>query len=116
MPAACPGAARSADLERQAGGEVVEVGRALEFGAVVDGVLAEAGLGAAHDGIRCVTASALRSPTAIAHVHEYGCLRKTGVIQHPDALPRCAGAHVRIRDALQVGSAPGKGGRYAVLQ
>ena len=44
---ACPDAARPADLEGQAGAEVVEVGRALELGTDVDRVLAEAGLDAA---------------------------------------------------------------------
>ena len=51
MPAACPGAARSADLEGQAGADVVEIRRAVEFGAGVDGVLAEAGPDAAEDGV-----------------------------------------------------------------
>ena len=51
MPAPRTGAARSADLERQAGAEVVEVGCASESGAGMDGVLAEAGLDAAHDGV-----------------------------------------------------------------
>ena len=44
-------AARSADLEGPARADVVEVRRAVEFGAGVDGVLAEAALDAAHDGV-----------------------------------------------------------------
>ena len=43
--------ARSADLEGPARAEVVEVRRAVEFGAGIDGVLAEVALDAAHDGV-----------------------------------------------------------------
>ena len=41
MPTPCRGRQRSADLEGQAGADVVEVRRTVEFGAGVDGVLAE---------------------------------------------------------------------------